>query len=183
MEIMKSNNQVHCSTMSYSVYWYMEMGFPSGSVDRPSDVPAIPFFNQKSKSEVILVSERNSEISDILKNLLWLSPLCSYWMPWSLVISSYAALSWTLEWNFTGLWSHCSVCISLLHYPYLWMLAVLASLGSQLFRMNSRYVRDPTWVPPCAMAWKFSPAVDLWQLKNLTSSISHGSSSFVAWLS
>lgn len=182
MEIMMSNNQVHCSTMSYSVYWYMEVGFPSGSVDRPSDVPAIPLFNQKSKSEVILVSERNSEMSDILKNLLWLSPLCSYWMPWSLVISSYAALNWTLEWNFTGVWSHCSVCISLLHYPYLWMLAVLASLGSQLFRMNSRYVLDPTWVPPCAMAWKFSPARDLWQLKNLTFSISHGSSSFVAWL-
>ena len=42
--------------MSYSVYWYMEVGFPSGSVDMPSDVPAIPLFNQKSESEVILVS-------------------------------------------------------------------------------------------------------------------------------
>ena len=78
MEIMKNNNQVHCSTTSYSVYKDMEVGFPGGSVGRPSVVPAIPLFNQKSKSEVILVSERNSEMSDSLKNLLRLSPLCPY---------------------------------------------------------------------------------------------------------
>ena len=183
MEIMKNNNQVHCSTTSYSVYKYMEVGFPSGSVGRPSVVPAIPLFNQKSKSEVILVSERNSEMSDSLKNLLRLSPLCPYWIPWSLAISSYAAVNWTLEWNSTHLCSHCSVGVSLLHHPYLSMLVVLASLGPQLLRMNSRYVLDPTWVPPCAMTWGFSPAGDLWQLKNLTFSVSPGSSSFVAWLS
>lgn len=75
MEIMKCKNQVHCFTMSYSVYWYMEVGFPSSSVDRPSDVPAIPLFNQKSESEVILVSERNSEMSDILKNFIMVVPI------------------------------------------------------------------------------------------------------------
>ena len=123
-------------------------------------VLCLPFHsNQKSKPEVILASERNSEMSDSLKNLLRLSPLCPYWIPWSLAISS--AVNWTLEWNSTHLCSHCSVGVSLLHHPYLSMLAVLASLGPQLLRMNSRYVLDP-WPGDFLQlvicdSWKISP--------------------------
>lgn len=164
----------------------MEVGFPTGSVGRPSDVPAIPLFNQKSKSEVILVSERNSEMSDILKTLLWLSPLCPDWIPWSLAISSYAAVNWTLEWNSTHLCSHCSVGISLLHHPYLSMLAVLASLGllSLGILSNEFKVCSGSYLGS-ALCYGLGIFSSWWSVTVEKShlSVSPESSSFVAWLS